>query len=267
VVIAGACGAGLVAGVALGVAAFEIGHKAVLAKRREGSAEKFQEFEAQLKQDGADKTKLMASLSDGSQIGVAEQALLKRLRGEHGPEAREAAVKFLEDFGLNKGTIVKLQTKPFNAAMESMQAALYTEKVEWSRKGAAYSLGTLGRVLGIVQAGRAIKKGLTYLSDKITASVTPKPGSGIELVGTWNVRGGQKSPEKFSLEEMRVALKLQPARGSSTSAAGRHREHSRVSEELNAVTQRKSVLDFPPARSLVRDADDLESSYRENATS
>jgi hypothetical protein len=271
VVIAGACGAGLVAGVALGVAAFEMGHKATLAKRREGGAEKYTEFEAQLKQEGADKAKLMASLSDGSQIGVAEHALLRRLRGDEGPQAREAAVKFLTDFGLTKGTIVKLQTKPFNAAMDSMQAALYTEKVKWKVVvGLKYSPGTLGRVLGIVQAGRAIHKGLSKLADKITASVTPKPGSGIELVGASNVRGGLQSTQKVPLEDMRGTFKLQGLRSSQNPVAGgshRTSEHSRVNEELDAVSKRKSVLDFPQVRSFASDPDDLEVAYRAAASS
>jgi hypothetical protein len=270
VVIAGACGAGLVAGVALGVAAFEMGHKATLAQRREGGAEKFKQFEAQLKQEGADKAKLMASLSDGSKIGVAEHALLKRLRGDEGPQAREAAVKFLTDFGLTKGTIVKLQTKPFNAAMESMQAALYTDKVKWNASAAFhYSLGTLGRVVGIVQAGRAIKKGFEKLADKITASVTPKPGSGIELVGASNVRGGLQSTQKVSLQDIRSTFKLQALSASSTSVGGVRRtsEHSRVNEELNAVSKRKSVFDLPQVRSFASDPDDLEVDYRATASS
>lgn len=267
--VASLCGAGLVAGVGIGVAAFEIGHKAVLAKRREGAEDKFKAFEAELKQEGADKAKLMASLSDGSKIGIAEHALLSRLRGSD-PAAREAAVKFLEDFGLTKGTIVKLQTKPAGAAMEALRTALYTDKVSLRGNAIFYSLGSLGRVFGIVQAGRAIKNGFNKLADKITASVTPKPGSGIELPGASNVRGGLKSPEKFSLDEMRTAFKLRglpPQQVSNDGGAHRARGHSRVAEELSAVGRQQSTYEPPQVRSLFRDADDLEVSNRNVATS
>ncbi|WP_194944714.1 hypothetical protein [Limnohabitans sp. 2KL-3] len=266
-VVAGLCGTALTVGVAIGVTAFEIGHKATLAKRREGAEGKLKDFQTQLQQDGADKAKLMASLSDGSNIGLAEFALMKRLRSSE-PKERAAAVKFLTDFGLSKNTIIKLQTKDMKSAMDAMQNALYSEKVNLSWKGLSYTVGSVGRVLGIVQAVNAAKKGLTFLADKITESVTPRQGSGIELVGASNVRGGLKSPPKFSLEETRSAFKLQGAPSTSSHVRDSHRTgvHSRVNEELNAVIKRNSVLDLPQVRSLAQDADELDNAYRADAT-
>ena len=144
----------------LGITAFELGHAYQLSERRkEGSAEALASFKAAVSNDAlseANKAEAFKALADPKNIGLAERALIDRLQNGS-PEEVKAAVTFLENFGLSKGTISKLKLASTEKALTALQSALYTDKVKLTLAGAKQSFSSLGKVIGISQFASFVK--------------------------------------------------------------------------------------------------------------
>jgi hypothetical protein len=140
--------------VGLGTTAFELGHAAQLNKRRrEGSAEALALFKESITNESlssADKSHALKALSEPTNIGLAERALIDRLQNGS-PEEVKTAVTFLENFGLSKGTISKLKLADTDKALSALQTVLYNDKVSFKLVGLKQSFSTLGKVTGISQ--------------------------------------------------------------------------------------------------------------------
>jgi hypothetical protein len=147
-------------GVGLGITAFELGHAYQLSQRRkEGSAEALALFKEAVGNDALSKVnrdQAFIALADPKNIGLAERALIDRLQNGS-PEEVKTAVKFLEDFGLSKGTISKLKLATPDKALSTLQSALYTDKVAVKLAGFKQSFFTLGKVTGISQFASFVK--------------------------------------------------------------------------------------------------------------
>jgi len=146
--------------VGLGVTAFELGHAYQLSQRRkEGSAEALALFKEAVSNDALSKVnrdQAFIALADPKNIGLAERALIDRLQNGS-PEEVKTAVKFLEDFGLSKGTISKLKLASPDKALTALQSALYTDKVAVKLAGFKQIGFTLGKVTGISQFASFVK--------------------------------------------------------------------------------------------------------------
>jgi hypothetical protein len=146
--------------VGLGVTAFELGHAYQLSQRRkEGSAEALELFKEAVGNDALSKVnrdQAFIALADPKNIGLAERALIDRLQNGS-PEEVKTAVKFLEDFGLSKGTISKLKLASTEKALTALQSALYTDKVAVKLAGFKQIGFTLGKVTGISQFASFVK--------------------------------------------------------------------------------------------------------------
>ena len=146
--------------VGLGTTAFELGHAYQLSERRkEGSAEALALFKEAVGNDAlseANKAQAFKALADPKNIGLAERALIDRLQNGS-PEEVKAAVTFLENFGLSKGTISKLKLASTEKALTALQGALYSDKVKFTLAGAKQSFSSLGKVVGISQFASFVK--------------------------------------------------------------------------------------------------------------
>jgi len=146
--------------VGLGTTAFELGHAYQLSERRkEGSADALALFKEAVGNDAlseANKAEAFKALADPKNIGLAERALIDRLQNGS-PEEVKAAVTFLENFGLSKGTISKLKLASTEKALTALQSALYSDKVKLTLAGAKQSFSSLGKVFGILQFASFVK--------------------------------------------------------------------------------------------------------------
>lgn len=158
--VASIASSALTTAVSLGTTAFELGHAYQLSQRRkEGSEEALALFKEAVGNDAlsdANKADAFKALGDPKNIGLAERALIDRLQNGS-PEEVKTAVKFLEDFGLSKGTISKLKLANPNTALSTLQSALYTDKVAVKLAGFKQSFFTLGKVTGVSQFASFVK--------------------------------------------------------------------------------------------------------------
>jgi hypothetical protein len=244
---------------AVGTAVFDVAHSAQLASRRKDAGEGLKTFESQLAaavQPDAQKA-LWANLAKPENIGVAERALMTKLRNPD-PQESAKAVKFLEDFGLTKQTINKLKvmSDKGDGHLKALQQALYVDKVTLSGKGAAYTFGSFGRVIGVVQLASTIRNAYQRFAHSETGL---KLERGLEnklyAVRDW---ARDKLGDKADTGPFRNLLYTRNnplsriAQGTATPLdhawVARHREIASVASHAQAAAPRPPVVDAAAVR-------------------
>ena len=145
----GAVGAGL----AIGSSLFSAWHNRKLNKARENSG--------QCKLSG----RALLSLASEN-IGIAEKALLARLRTSKGSELKET-LEFLRTFGLAENTIKMLQLAPEHLAMKTLRDVLYQDKVKFKGLQLKQTVITLSHITGLTALAKSTKAGCTWLITKL----------------------------------------------------------------------------------------------------
>jgi hypothetical protein len=237
---------------AIGTAVFEVGHAAQLAARRKDAGKELQGFERQLADTvrPEEKKALWANLAKPENIGVAERALMAKLRNAD-PQESAKAVKFLEDFGLTKQTINKLKvmSDKGDGHLKALQQALYVDKVALSGRGAVYSLKSFGKVLGVVQLYER------FAHSRAGQSLKSHLESGIHGARDW---ARDKLGDKADTGPLRHLLYARHnplsriAQGKGTEAdhawVARHREQATVAAHAQLQVHRPPDLDAAAIR-------------------
>lgn len=189
--VASIASSALTTAVSLGTTAFELGHAYQLSQRRkEGSEEALALFKDAVGNDAlsdANKAEAFKALADPQNIGLAERALIDRLQNGS-PEEVKTAVKFLEDFGLSKGTISKLKLANPSTALSTLQSALYTDKVAVKLAGFKQSFFTLGKVTGVSQFA-------SFIKGKWDQHQARKANGGREVFQSWILNSVKSTPD------------------------------------------------------------------------